>query len=84
MGYTKVALEDKVLQMYPEIRRHGISVSLGFSEEKDAWAIRFSKGEHRLETYLDRADADECMNDVKCVRLGVKLGEFIDNFEKRA
>jgi len=26
MGYTKVALEDKILEMYPEVRKHGISV----------------------------------------------------------
>ncbi len=36
MGYTKVALEDKILQMYPEITDHGISVSLDFSEAKNA------------------------------------------------
>ncbi len=83
MGYDQVALEDKILQMYPEIREHGISLSLGFSDENNAWVIKFAKGEHRLETYLDKQDADECMNGIKCVHLGVQLGDFIDNFEKR-
>lgn len=37
MGYTNVALKDKIAEMYPEVERHGITVSLGFSEEKNAY-----------------------------------------------
>jgi hypothetical protein len=81
MGYTKIALEDKILEMYPEILKHNISVSLDFSEEKNAYIIRFQKGTHVLTTHLDRDDADECMNGVKCVHLGVQVGQFIRNFE---
>jgi len=31
--------------------------------------------------HLDRKDADECMNGEKCVHLGIKIGEFLKNFE---
>jgi hypothetical protein len=34
MGYTKVALEDKILEMYPEIQKHGISISLNFDKKR--------------------------------------------------
>ena len=34
MGYTIVALKEKIMEMYPEISQHGISVSLTFDEEK--------------------------------------------------
>ncbi|MBI5664652.1 MAG: hypothetical protein HZC49_06155 [Nitrospirae bacterium] len=81
MGYTNVALKDKIAMMYPEIMQHNISVSLDFSEDKNAYVIQFGKNSHELQTYLDKSDADECMNDVKCVHLGVKIGEFIKNFE---
>ena len=27
-------------------------------------------------------DADECINGVFCVHLGVQMGEFVDNFER--
>ncbi len=81
MGYTKVALEDKILEMYPEIRQHGISASIDFDENKNTYILKFIKGSHELETYLDKSDADECMDGVRCVHLGVKLGEFIKNFE---
>lgn len=81
MGYSHVALKDKIEDMYPEIRQHNISVSLDYSEEKTAYVVKFKKDVHELETYLDKSDADECMYGVKCVHLGVKIGEFIKNFE---
>jgi len=81
MGYTTVALEDKIIEMYPEIRTHGISVSIASDEEKNSYVIKFSKAQHELETFLEKSDADECMDGVKCVHLGVQVGEFINNFE---
>ncbi|HDY75813.1 MAG TPA: hypothetical protein ENH49_04745 [Candidatus Marinimicrobia bacterium] len=82
MGYTIVALEDKILEMYPEITKHGISVSLIFSEEKNAYIVKLKKGGHELITHLEKKDADECIDGVKCVHLGIQLGEFIKNFEE--
>ena len=81
MGYTNVALEDKMLEMYPEIREHNIAISLNFSEEKNSFIVKLKKDTHELETHLDKSDADECMDGVKWVHLGVKLGEVIQNFE---
>jgi hypothetical protein len=80
MGYTVVALKEKILEMYPEIEEHGINVSLVFDEQKKAYVIRFNKEGHELSTHLDKTDADECMNGVKCVHLGVQIGQFIKNF----
>jgi len=81
MGYTIVGLEDKILEMYPEITRHGISISLNFSEEKNAYIVKFKKGKHELTTHLEKKDADDCTNNIKCVYLGVQIGQFIKNFE---
>jgi hypothetical protein len=81
MGYTKVALEDKILEMYPEITKYGISVSLTFDQQKDAYIVKFKKDKHELTTHLERKDADDCMNNIKCVYLGVQISQFIKNFE---
>lgn len=82
MGYTIVALKDKILEMYPEIQKHGINVGLTFDEQENAYIVRFSKGAHELSTHLDKTDADECMDGIKCIHLGVQIGQFIRNFEK--
>jgi hypothetical protein len=81
MGYTNVALINKVREMYPEVQKHHISFGLDYSDDKKAYVIKFTKEHHELTTYLDKKEADECMDGVKCVHLGVKLGEFIKNFE---
>lgn len=83
MAYTIVALKDKIFEMYPEIERHGISVGLTFNEDKNAYIIKFKKDKHELETHLEKKDADECMNNIKCVYLGVQVGQFIKNFEEK-
>ncbi|MEK6691968.1 MAG: hypothetical protein AABY44_00885 [Nitrospirota bacterium] len=83
MGYTIVALKDKILEMYPEIMKYNISVSLEFNEEKNAYIIKFKKNRHELTTHLEKKDADECMNGVKCIYFGVQIGQFIKNFEER-
>ena len=82
MGYTNVALKNKIMEMYPEIEARGIAASLDFSTEKNAYIIDLKKNGVELKTHLDKKDADECMNGIKCVYLGMQVAEFIKNFEE--
>lgn len=84
MAYTLVALKEKILEMYPEIEKNGISVGLTFDEQKNAYIVDFKKENQELTTHLEKKDADECMNGIKCVYLGVQIGQFIKNFEERS
>ena len=81
MAYGSVALRDKIIEMYPEIGKHDIAVSLDFSDEKNAYIVTFRKEKHELSTHLEKKDADECMDGIKCVYLGVQIAQFIKNFE---
>ncbi|KPK02037.1 MAG: sulfite reductase [Nitrospira bacterium SG8_35_4] len=81
MGYTVVALKEKILDMYPEIVRHRVSLTLDFNSELNTYDVKLKKGSHALKTHIDKKDADECMDGVKCVHLGVQIGEFVKNFE---
>lgn len=83
MGYTQVALENRVLEMYPEIERNGLGLGLSFDVGTNAWILKFRKGAQELTTHLEKKDADDCMNNVKCVYLGVQIEQFIRNFEQR-
>ena len=83
MGYTQVGLEEKILEMYPEIRQNGISFGMSFDEGKNAWIIKFTKDGRELTTHVEKKDADDCMNNIKCVYLGVQVEQFIKNFETR-
>jgi hypothetical protein len=81
--YTNVALKDKILEMYPEIREHDLSMGLDFDEQKNAYVITFKRGTAELTTHLEMKDADDCMQGIKCVYLGVQVEQFIKNFEER-
>ncbi len=82
MAYSLEGLKEKILEMYPEIGKHGISFDLCFNEEKNAYILDFRKGKHDLTTHLEKKDADDCMNDIKCVYLGVQVGQFLRYFEE--
>ena len=80
--YSDRQLVGKILEIYPEIRKHDIDFSLSFDAGKSAYVLDFRKGAHELTTYLEKQDADECMANIKCVYLGVQVGQFIRNFEE--
>lgn len=82
MGYTQVALKDKIIQMYPEIEQHGAAVNLKFNEELKTYDVKIKKGPHELTTHLETKDADECMDGRKCIHLGVQIKEFIENVKQ--
>jgi hypothetical protein len=85
MVYTMDDLKKKVIEMYPEVTKYGIDINLEFSETKNAYILHFKhdKGadKHELTTHLEKKDADDCMNNIKCVYLGVQVALFIKNFE---
>lgn len=82
MGYSQVALEDKILEMYPEIYRNGIHTSIYFDEERNAFVVGFEKGGHRRYAFIDKNDADACMDGYECMYLGVIVNQYIKDLEK--
>jgi hypothetical protein len=82
MGYTVVGLKTKVLEMYPEIEKMQVISSLTFDEGKNAYVLKLTKGPHELSTYIDKADADRCMDGHVCVSLGVQVRQFLENFKE--
>jgi len=83
MGYTNIALKDRIMEMYPEIVKHDISVSLDFDRGKKAYLVKFTKDKYELTTHIEKKDADECMDGIKCIYLGIQVGQFIKNFEEK-
>ena len=81
MNITTEAIKEKITIMYPEIGKHKINMSVDFDSAKDAFIIKFKRDNRELSTHLDKKDAEECMNDIKCVHLGSQIGQFIKNFE---
>jgi hypothetical protein len=81
MSYSLDALKAKIVDFYPEIEKHQLQTSLTFDQEKNVYVIKVQKGEHVLTTFLEKSDANECIDGKKCVYLGLHIAEFVKNFE---
>ncbi len=82
MSYTKEDLKQRLLQMYPEIAKYGLSMDLVMDEGKDAWVVTFQKGPHQRHAFLNRKDADSCMEGNVCIYLGVLIGQYVRDLEE--
>lgn len=80
MNVSHHDLEKKLREMYPEIEKHGLILALDFDAGKDAWKVNLRKGDRELATYLEKKDAEDCLDGVECVYLGVQIGQFVANF----
>jgi hypothetical protein len=81
MGYTQVALEDKILEMYPEIMGYGLSPRLSFDEDRNTWIIKFRKDEREFTACIDREDADACMDNTYCESFGAEIKKILRQVE---
>jgi hypothetical protein len=78
MGYTQVALLDKILEMYPEIKEVRIFPTLIFDEQKDIWIVNLRKNGLELSACLDKENADACMEFNKdCKNFGEEIRKVI-------
>ena len=84
MSYTIKGLKEMIYELHPEIVQHALNLSVSFDEAKNAYVLKFSRGGRELNTYLNKQDADECMEGKKCIYLGVQIAEFLADFEEIA
>jgi hypothetical protein len=82
MSYSQTDLEQKLLEMYPEISKYGLSLSLSFDQEKDAWIVSFEKANHKRHAILDKKDADACLDGNVCIYLGMLITQYIKDLEE--
>jgi predicted transport protein len=78
-GYAGVALKNKIAEMYPEIEKQSVSVSLAFSKENNACIVIFQKGDHLLMTPLGKKDVVALMDGVTCYYLDRQIARFVRN-----
>jgi hypothetical protein len=76
MGYTQVGLENKILEMYPEITEHGFAPMMSFDKEQDMWIVKLKKGKDEFTVRLKKKDADACMDGTYCESFGAEIRTF--------
>ncbi len=66
MGYSQVALENKLLDIYPAITQKGFKPMMSFDQGKDSWAVRLKNGNCEFTVSLNKKDADACIDGNFC------------------
>jgi len=81
MSYSEEELKGKLFEMYPEIKTYGLNVGLQFDEGRNAWVVSFAKAASKRHAFLDKQDADACMDGNACIYLGVLIAQYIKDIE---
>lgn len=79
LEYEAKQLCDKIREIYQDIGRCGIDVQASYDDEKKAWVVSLSKGEHTLKTYLEPKDVEACKMGKECIHLGLQLEQLKKN-----
>ncbi len=82
MSYTQEELKQRLMGMYPEIARYGLKLELALDQAKDAWVVTFRKGDHQRHAFLDRKDADACIEGNACIYLGMLITQYVKDLER--
>ncbi|MDZ7695371.1 MAG: hypothetical protein U5R49_00080 [Deltaproteobacteria bacterium] len=82
MPHDSDELCQKIKSIYPEIGECNMEVKVDFDAEKDAYVVNLEQGKHKLKTYLNPEDANDCMDGKQCVNLGVDIAQLKDRIDK--
>jgi hypothetical protein len=77
-------MKNKLFEMYPEIKSFALKVDLGFDQEKNVYVVAFSKGDHSRHAFLDKGDADSCIEGNARIYLGVLIAQYIKTLKKKS
>ena len=79
--YSKEELCKTITDLYPDIGKCGIDITVEHELIKKIWLVDLKKGHHELKHHLEISDADACMEGKQCVSLGLEIGQLKKNIE---
>ena len=78
----KDELCEKIRSIYPDIGECGIAVNVEYDETNQRWVVDLKHGGHELKTFLEKGDAEKCLNGIQCVSLGIEIAQLRGNIER--
>ncbi len=77
--YSKEDLCNKITDLYPDVGKCGIDITVEYDPKQKIWLVDLKKGNHELKHHLEIPDADACMADNQCVSLGLEIDQLKKN-----
>jgi hypothetical protein len=82
MSVEPEELCGKIRDIYPEVGRCGIDVAVGWNQDQQAWEVALTQRDNTLKTFLEPEDVQACLENERCVNLGVQIGKLEENVKK--
>ena len=78
----KNELCEKIRSIYPDIGECGIAVNVEYDDTQKRWVVDLKKDGQELKTYLEDGDAENCLQGIQCVSLGIEIAQLKGNIER--
>jgi hypothetical protein len=77
----KNELCQKIQEIYPEVGQCGIDLKVNVDKRQKAWVVSLKKDNHELKHFLEKPDAEACMQGKQCVSLGLEIAQMLKNIK---
>lgn len=78
---TKEQLCKKIEEVIPHVGVCGVDFDVEYDETVKAWAVDMHHGQHRLRTFIEIDEADNCLEGESCIPLGMQIAQLKRNFD---
>lgn len=69
----------KIEEIIPEAGRCGIDFSVDYDQQNHAWFVDLHQGRLHLKTFIEDTEAENCLDNEKCIPLGLQIGQLRRN-----
>ena len=76
--YEKEKICAKIKSIYPDIGECGIDLEVDYDETQKSLVVYLRKGNKEVKHFLPSEDADACLEEKKCVALGLEIAQLRD------
>lgn len=67
---------EKIRSLHPEAGECGVDVDVEYDEQEQSLVVYLRKNERRIKHYLSEEDAAACLDNQRCVALGLELAQY--------
>lgn len=78
--YAENDLQGKLLNMYPDIRKKGVSLNLHYDDAKKSYVVKLTTDSKEQSILLPEADAETCMTGKICQPFKAELDDVLSRF----
>ncbi len=79
---NKEKICEKIRKIYPGIGKCGIDLNVIYDDENKRWCVSLKRGGKELKTYLEKGDAELCIDSKQCLSLGIEITQLKDSIDR--